>query len=89
MNPRESSLRQLKAIMDWAGSASRLHEIKCPTLIITGKKDVVFPTGNSTLLAAGIDGSRLVEFPDAGHGVMYQCTEKVAREINAFIPRSR
>jgi pimeloyl-ACP methyl ester carboxylesterase len=89
MNPHESSLRQLKAIMDWAGSASRLHEIKCPTLIITGKEDIVFPTGNSTLLAAGIDGSRLVQFPDAGHGVMYQYTEKVAKEIDAFIPRSR
>jgi len=85
VSPHERSLRQLRAIMEWPGSAMRLGEIKCPTLIITGKKDIVFPTENSDLLAAGIHGSRLVRFPDAGHGVMYQYTEKVAKEIDAFL----
>ncbi|MGA2612970.1 MAG: alpha/beta hydrolase [Spirochaetia bacterium] len=85
MNPLEHTSRQLRAIMDWAGSCSRLDQIESPTLIITGDADVVFPTQNSTLLADGIHGSRLVRIPDGGHGVMFQYPDRIADEIAVFL----
>jgi pimeloyl-ACP methyl ester carboxylesterase len=87
VNPRERTQRQLQAMMDWTGSASRLGEIACPTLVIAGEKDVVFPPINSELLADGIHGSKLVQFPDGGHGVMFQHPDMIAQEIDTFIAR--
>lgn len=84
MNPRERTLRQLKAIEDWEGVALHLAEIQCPTLIITGNQDIVFPTRNSALLASGIHDSRLIQFPDGGHGVMFQYPDQIGKAINAF-----
>jgi pimeloyl-ACP methyl ester carboxylesterase len=87
--PHERSQRQLKAIEDWEGAASRLGDILCPTLIITGSEDVVFPTQNSVLLAGGIHGSRLIQFPEGGHGVMFQYPDKIGEEIDAFTAQTR
>jgi pimeloyl-ACP methyl ester carboxylesterase len=85
MNPPERSLRQLHAMMNWGGSSSRLHEIACPALIITGDEDIVFPPQNSVILAAGIRGSTLIRFPDGGHGVMYQYADDIAKDVDDFI----
>jgi len=84
VSPPQRTRRQLKAMEDWGGAASRLCEILCPTLIITGNQDVVFPAQNSVLLAAGINGSQLIQFPEGGHGVMFQYPDKIAEEIDAF-----
>ncbi len=88
MNPQERTLRQLRAIMEWEGSFSRLHQIVSPTLIITGDEDAVFPTQNSTLLADGILGSRLVRIPGGGHGVIFQHPDLIANEISVFLSDS-
>ena len=85
MNPHERSLRQPKAMTEWSGSWSRLSLLSCPTLIITGDQDVILPAENSVKLAAGIRGSRLIRFPDAGHGVMFQYADSIAQDINNFI----
>jgi len=88
MSPPDRSLRQLRAMMEWQGSYSRLDRIESPTLIIAGDGDVVFPPENSVLLAAGIRNSVLVRIPDGGHGVIFQYPDRVSDEIAAFLKKN-
>ena len=51
---------------DWLGELDR---IRCPTLILAGALDPITTLADHEDMAAGIQGSRLEVFPDAGHGV--------------------
>lgn len=75
---------QLAAIIEWS-SHSRLQDIRHPTLIITGSEDILIPPENSRILARAIPGSRLVEYPGGGHGLITQFPEEVASEVAAFL----
>lgn len=48
---------------------SRLGEIPCPTLVITGDRDTTVPLESQRQLAEGITGARQVIISQAGHGV--------------------
>ncbi len=61
----------------------RLPQIKAPTLVITGAKDVLIPAKNSELLAARIPGAKLHLIPNAGHAFMSEGREEFAR---VFVP---
>ena len=77
--------RQLEAtytLKTW----ERLPEIKAPTLVITGAKDVLIPARNSELLAERIPGARLYLIADAGHAFMAQAREEFVR---VFVPFAR
>jgi pimeloyl-ACP methyl ester carboxylesterase len=45
----------------------RLPEIKTPTLVVTGAKDVLIPARNSEIIAKRIPGAKLHVIPDSGH----------------------
>jgi pimeloyl-ACP methyl ester carboxylesterase len=49
----------------------RLHEIRCPTLVLHGDRDGLVPHRLGAALAAGIPTAELVTVADADHGVMY------------------
>src|SRR5215467_2335738 len=46
----------------------RLPNLRAPTLVITGAKDVLIPARNSELLAQRIPGAKLHLIANAGHG---------------------
>jgi pimeloyl-ACP methyl ester carboxylesterase len=48
----------------------RLHEIRVPTLILTGDADIADVQVHARAIEAGILGSRLIVVPEAGH-LMY------------------
>ena len=48
---------------------NQLHQIQIPTLIITGKKDTTVLPENQKLLVQGINNSKQIIIPDAGHAV--------------------
>ena len=82
--PREfvrplSIIRQNRAYEEWAGVYEQLPGIDCPTLIVTGTEDVSTPPENADILHERIPGSTLVQFPGAGHGLMYQYPHELAR----------
>ena len=47
--------------------ADQVREIAVPTLVITGKQDILVPPENSKMLAARIPNAELVEIDQAGH----------------------
>lgn len=80
-----SAARQARAFFSWAGSYDRLPGIRAPTLVVTGSDDVVIPSRNSLVLAERIPGARLVQFPGAGHGLIYQCPDRFAGTVLEFL----
>lgn len=91
--PKETSLpenieRQAQAIATWSGACDRLGSIKSPTLVVTGTEDVIAPPENSFILAQRINVSWLVQFEGAGHGLMYQYPDRLAKIVEDFIDLS-
>jgi pimeloyl-ACP methyl ester carboxylesterase len=66
-------LTQLKAIKKWGRSApADLSKITQPTLIANGDNDRMVPSVLSEDLHRRITGSKLIIYPDAGHGGIFQ-----------------
>ena len=91
--PKETSLpenieRQTQAIAAWPGTFDRLGSIESPALVVTGTEDVIVPPENAFILAQRINGSWLVQFNGAGHGLMYQYPDRLARIVEDFIELS-
>ncbi|HKN01103.1 MAG TPA: alpha/beta fold hydrolase [Candidatus Binataceae bacterium] len=63
----------------------RLPEIKAPTLVITGAKDVLIPAANSELLAGRIPGAKLHMIPNAGHGFTTEALDEFLRVFVQFV----
>ncbi|MBU1558785.1 MAG: alpha/beta hydrolase, partial [Gammaproteobacteria bacterium] len=62
-----------------------LNHLLVPTLIVSGALDELIPTENASLLSETISGAHLMEYPDAGHGVVYQYPLEVADYIHNFL----
>ncbi len=77
--------KQVVAMQQWKGTNERLKEIKVPTLLFVGQKDVVTPPANTIFIAEQIAGAWLVQFEGAGHGVVNQESYKVAQLIKLFL----
>ncbi|MEW6444122.1 MAG: alpha/beta fold hydrolase [bacterium] len=61
----------------------RLHEIRKPTLIVTGDEDILVPPENSRILERRIPGARLVVLPGAGHAFFIEQPDETARLLAA------
>jgi pimeloyl-ACP methyl ester carboxylesterase len=64
---KDAFLRQQTAIMGRPDSRPGLARIACPTVVLTGRQDLLTPPAMSEEIAAGIPGSRLVIVEDCGH----------------------
>ena len=79
-------LTQLKAIKRWGREPQDdLAFITQPTLIVNGDKDMQVPTENSYDMHEKIKGSKLVIYPQAGHGSIFQYANEFAKELVAFL----
>ena len=74
-------MKQLSAMRAYDATARLAELAQTPTLIALAGHDRIARPELGRTLAAGIPGSRLVEFPDAAHGVCIQS----AGEINALL----
>ena len=79
-------LAQLKAIKRWGkDSQDDLRFITQPTLIVNGDKDMQVPTENSYDMYEKIKDSKLIIYPNAGHGSIFQYAEEFSKELIAFL----
>jgi pimeloyl-ACP methyl ester carboxylesterase len=65
----------------------RLREIKQRVLITNGHNDIVVPTINSYILFRHIVGSKMILYPDSGHGFLFQYAEEFVGDVNSFLLR--
>jgi pimeloyl-ACP methyl ester carboxylesterase len=80
---------QLAAIAEWGkkrpGSFGYLNKITHPVLVVTGKKDIIFPTVNSYLLQQHLPDAQLLLYPDSNHGSLYQFHEHFVIQVRLFL----
>ena len=80
---------QAEAIADWSipdmTKLSRLAAITQPTLIASGNNDILVPAVNSYLLAGHMPDARLITYPDANHGFLFQYPQEFAAEVSDFV----
>lgn len=74
--------RQLRAVMRH-DTRDRLASLRAPTLVISPGRDALVRPSACRALARQIEGARLVELDQAGHGVIFQC----ARVVNGHLER--
>lgn len=65
----------------------QLKEIKAPTLVATGRDDVLIPAANSEILAREIPGAELAIFDSAGHGFVTSAREPLLKILKGFLAR--
>ena len=77
---------QLKAIHRWGQQQpADLASIHQPVLVINGESDKMVPTKNSVDLDRRLPNSRLVLYPDAGHGGVFQFHEDFVKRALEFL----
>jgi pimeloyl-ACP methyl ester carboxylesterase len=77
---------QLKAIHRWGQQApADLTGIRQPVLVMNGESDRMVPTKNTVDLDRRLPNSRLVVYPDAGHGGVFQFHEDFVERALEFL----
>lgn len=66
----------------------RLHAIKQPVLIANGHNDIMVPTINSYMMFQHISNSKLILYPDSGHGFLFQYPEEFVKDVTAFLDQA-
>ena len=81
-------LAQLEALRLWGQKApADLSVIQQPVLVVNGDDDRMVPTVNTHDLARRLPNSRLVIYPDAGHGGIFQFHADFVRSTLDFLAR--
>jgi len=86
--PAKTRRAMVRAEDPWLRSDTNLAElgtVTLPTLVITGRTDVITPVANSRVLARAIPGARLVLRAGAGHSFLFQRPLRAAAEISRFL----
>ena len=86
--PAKTRRAMVRAEDPWLRSDTNLAElgtVTLPTLVITGRADVITPVANSRVLARAIPGARLVLRAGAGHSFLFQRPLRAAAEISRFL----
>jgi len=82
----EAFMRQVNALMNF-NTYDRLGQIKAPTLILHGKRDVLVPPENGSVLAEAIPNAKLVYFENSAH-ILAEEMEKVLQVLIDFLVES-
>jgi len=63
----------------------RLGEIRCPTLVLVGERDILKHRGYAEIMARGISGSRLEVLPGLGHAAAIEDPGAVLARLVPFL----
>jgi pimeloyl-ACP methyl ester carboxylesterase len=79
----EAYRQQLDAISGF-NTHDRLPQIKAPTLILHGKKDILVPPGNGPILAEAIPNAKLVYLERSAHTLVEDMDEVISSVAGFF-----
>lgn len=78
------TLRDMSRAMLSLDLTPGLGSIAIPTLVLVGSGDVLTPPRDARQIASLIPGAKLVEFPGAGHMLMYERADEVDEMVQVF-----
>jgi pimeloyl-ACP methyl ester carboxylesterase len=78
---------QAKALITWCATPDPenaiLRAIGQPTLVVSGSQDTMLPANNAYAMFKGL--SKLVLYPDSGHGALFQYHEIFVSHVRTFL----
>ncbi|MBI4595544.1 MAG: alpha/beta fold hydrolase [Candidatus Tectomicrobia bacterium] len=86
VTPRFAYERHLQATMTLR-VFKQLKDIKAPTLVATGRDDILIPAANSEILAHEIPGAELAIFNNAGHGFVTSARDPFLKVLKPFLAK--
>jgi 3-oxoadipate enol-lactonase len=82
--PLETIVKQMTAVREF-DAYDRVGQIKAPTLVVHGDKDVLIPAANGALLQRLIPGAEMAVIPDVGHMFWWEKPQESAQAIVGFL----
>jgi pimeloyl-ACP methyl ester carboxylesterase len=77
--------RHIQAMVDAYDGRDLLPLIRCPTLVIAGRQDAIFPVAEHEFIAAQIAGARLAIIEDCGHGAPLERPQAVTALLRYWL----
>ena len=75
----------LKACNDYAAGLESAARVKCPALLILGRRDLMTPPHAAHSLAQAIPGARTVTIASSGHSLMAEAPDAVLDALIEFL----
>lgn len=75
----------LAACRAYANGQAAAAAVRCPALVITGRRDLMAPPRNAKPVQAALADVRSVELAEAGHALMAEEPDAVLDELRAFL----
>jgi len=69
----------------YAAGTERAAQVRCPALLVLGKRDVMTPARSGRELAKAIRGARVVEIAGSGHALMAEKPDEVLDALAEFL----
>lgn len=82
-NPAQLFYTDFAACNSYANGEAAAGAVRCPTLFVFGKKDVMTPPRSTTLLTGAVKHGKIVDV-DAGHQMMAEAPDAVLDALAAF-----
>jgi pimeloyl-ACP methyl ester carboxylesterase len=76
-----------QSMLDRPGDIDRLHEIRCPTLVVAASQDQLRSPKEARELQAGIPGATLEVIEDSGHMIPIEAPARLAEVIVPWLER--
>jgi pimeloyl-ACP methyl ester carboxylesterase len=80
---------QATAVGQWmAGddpAGNQFHSVRRPLLVADGSEDALDPSANDRSLAHSVRGAKLILYPGAGHGFLFQDTASFVPAVERFL----
>ncbi len=86
--PPHGIFHQSRAVSHF-DTSGRLGAIRCPTLSLVGREDILLPVRYSEELVRGIPGAELAVLEETGHGLLIESPDAVAQAMLHFLSRTR
>jgi pimeloyl-ACP methyl ester carboxylesterase len=75
----------LAACRAYANGETAAAAVRCPALVITGRRDLMAPPRNAKSVLATLRDVRSVELPEAGHALMAEEPDAVLDALRGFL----
>jgi pimeloyl-ACP methyl ester carboxylesterase len=75
----------LLACHRYADGVAAASNIRCPTLVILGERDLMAPAKNAQALIDALPEPRVLTITDCGHSLMAEAPDAVLDALRAFL----
>jgi len=87
-NPREVYKKVIPGVALF-NALSKVNQVKCPTLIIAGDRDLTVPLAAKQQLHRAIPQSEMIIIPDSGHATPIDQPEEFNKVLVEFLKKNR